>query len=728
MAAGFAMLEAGLVRSKNVSMQSLKNIALFAIAGIMYWLVGYNLMYTGIIGIVAYGVFTLVASFIVWFIIKAVMGIRVSAEDEMTGLDKAEVEVGTVRHKNQVNALVKILVDFALSAFTYFFVGYFVAYGTHFFMSAADISASVVWAANLLWRQFEIVIGLALVVFAIFAIISLATWNAADPSFSHATDAPVANLMGFAGAAVSDLLMQFFGLASIAVLSVAINTMLLSLLYKMSPAECRLIMIDPKMLELSVYDAVAVVLRDRKASTSYIQRRLGIGYNRAASLIERMEEEGRKFCDIDDTRHVECVVNTGSKKVRIHNFYVPAGGDEADRTINPKFAHKLDFLEEMRAIPADPGSADGSILVGDLNIAPLQSDVWSHKQLLKNYSPILLQAVYLCLRLCHRFSHKLQQCRQLQGLHLNDKRKLCRQFSFGHLQHQPQSLVLTRLRFELADISAQSFASWFHQMPDQCLFDCINVIPLSIGLFHFCSMVKLSSKRRYSLTRMKEVSNFAGDRIQDRPLAQVGGKGLFTEDIETRLHDGSIDIAVHSSKDMPTALPEGLALTAFLEREDPRDAFLSEKAKTIADLPSGAVVGTSSLRRQALVRRARPDIKIVDFRGNVQTRLRKLSEGVADATLLANAGLRRLEMSEVITDLMSIDAFPPAPGQGAICIEGRDDDERMLKLIEPLNHDETAAALKCERAFLEALDGSCRTPIAGYATIEGENISFMDWY
>lgn len=220
-----------------------------------------------------------------------------------------------------------------------------------------------------------------------------------------------------------------------------------------------------------------------------------------------------------------------------------------------------------------------------------------------------------------------------------------------------------------------------------------------------------------------EVISVAGDRIQDRSLAEVGGKGLFTEDIETKLRDGRIDIAVHSSKDMPTTLPDGLALTAFLEREDPRDAFLSPSADNLLALPKGAVVGTSSLRRQALVRRARPDIKTVEFRGNVQTRLRKLSEGVADATLLANAGLKRLGMADVITDLIALDVFPPAPGQGAICVEGRADDDQMLNLIAPLNHEATSLALECERAFLASLDGSCRTPIAGHAVIDGDDMS-----
>jgi hydroxymethylbilane synthase len=207
-------------------------------------------------------------------------------------------------------------------------------------------------------------------------------------------------------------------------------------------------------------------------------------------------------------------------------------------------------------------------------------------------------------------------------------------------------------------------------------------------------------------------------------LSEIGGKGLFTEEIEAQLHEGELDLAVHSSKDMPTRLPDGLGLTAYLQREDPRDAFIGKAAVRLVDMPKGPVVGTSSLRRQALVRRARPDITVVGFRGNVQTRLRKLDDGVADATLLANAGLRRLGMSDVITDLMDETAFPPALGQGAICIESRSGDPSIDRLVAPLNHEPTMHALACERAFLDALDGSCRTPIAGHARLERDAILF----
>ncbi|MCB1417667.1 MAG: hydroxymethylbilane synthase [Notoacmeibacter sp.] len=220
------------------------------------------------------------------------------------------------------------------------------------------------------------------------------------------------------------------------------------------------------------------------------------------------------------------------------------------------------------------------------------------------------------------------------------------------------------------------------------------------------------------------VISTSGDRIQDRPLSEAGGKGLFTKEIEEALLDGRIDLAVHSSKDMPTLLPGGLVLTAFLEREDPRDAFIGKAAARIVDLPEGATVGSSSLRRQALIRRMRPDLDVVMYRGNVQTRLRKLEEGIVAGTMLANAGLRRLGLAQVITELMDLDAFPPAPGQGAICIESREDDPHVRGLLDAINHDATRHALSCERAFLAALDGSCRTPLAGHARVEGGTVTF----
>jgi len=221
-----------------------------------------------------------------------------------------------------------------------------------------------------------------------------------------------------------------------------------------------------------------------------------------------------------------------------------------------------------------------------------------------------------------------------------------------------------------------------------------------------------------------EVIRTSGDRIQDRPLADAGGKGLFTKEIEEALAAGTIDLAVHSSKDMPTVLPPGLVLAAFLERENPRDAFISRKANSIAALPRGATVGTASLRRQAMVKRMRPDLVIVPLRGNVETRLRKLDEGAADATLLALAGLKRLGLADAATAVLEVDDFLPAVGQGAVGIEARTGDMRTLGLLAAINHADTASALACERAFLAVLDGSCRTPIAGHATIAGVRLRF----
>lgn len=216
----------------------------------------------------------------------------------------------------------------------------------------------------------------------------------------------------------------------------------------------------------------------------------------------------------------------------------------------------------------------------------------------------------------------------------------------------------------------------------------------------------------------------AGDRIQDRSLSEIGGKGLFTEEIEDALLQGRIDLAVHSTKDMPTVLPDGLHLSVFLPREDPRDAFVGRQVKRLLDLPQGAKVGSSSLRRQALIKRLRPDLEVVGFRGNVNSRLRKLEEGQVDGTFLAYAGLRRLGFEDKVTELMDPKSFLPAPGQGAIGIESRIGDARIDALLAPLNHRETFIRLSCERAFLACLDGSCRTPIGGLATLDGEKLYF----
>ncbi len=216
----------------------------------------------------------------------------------------------------------------------------------------------------------------------------------------------------------------------------------------------------------------------------------------------------------------------------------------------------------------------------------------------------------------------------------------------------------------------------------------------------------------------------SGDVIQDRPLSEVGGKGLFTKELEDALLSNQIDAAVHSMKDMATRLPDGLSIAAVLPREDVRDAFISLKHARLADLPKGAVFGTSSLRRQAQMLRIRPDLQIVQFRGNVQTRLAKLTDGVAEATILAAAGLRRLGQADRITEVIETEMLLPAAAQGAIGIEIRADDVATAKLLAALDHQETHIAVLAERAFLGTLDGSCRTPIAALATLADGRLAF----
>jgi hydroxymethylbilane synthase len=215
-----------------------------------------------------------------------------------------------------------------------------------------------------------------------------------------------------------------------------------------------------------------------------------------------------------------------------------------------------------------------------------------------------------------------------------------------------------------------------------------------------------------------------GDRVTDRPLSDIGGKGLFTKEIEDALFADEIDVAVHSMKDMQTALPDGLAIGAVLPREDPRDAFISLKHANIAALPAGAVVGTSSLRRKSQLLSVRPDLSVIDFRGNVETRLRKLKDGVADATFLAVAGLNRLGLADRITAIVPAEEMLPAVAQGAIGLEIRAGDQEAAALVAPLNDARTERAVTAERAFLARLEGSCRTPIAGHAVIDGDRLSF----
>ncbi len=215
-----------------------------------------------------------------------------------------------------------------------------------------------------------------------------------------------------------------------------------------------------------------------------------------------------------------------------------------------------------------------------------------------------------------------------------------------------------------------------------------------------------------------------GDMIQDRSLAESGGKGLFTKELDQALLAGEIDLAVHSSKDLPTAFDHALVLAGCLPREDVRDAFICHKAKFLKDLPQNATVGSASLRRQAQVKRLRPDLSVTLLRGNVETRLSKLRAGTVDATLLAMAGLTRLGYLDHVTQILSVDEFLPAVGQGAIGLTARTSDERVRDALGLIVDEETTVAVRTERAYLAVLDGSCRMPIAGYATVADGRISF----
>ncbi len=213
-----------------------------------------------------------------------------------------------------------------------------------------------------------------------------------------------------------------------------------------------------------------------------------------------------------------------------------------------------------------------------------------------------------------------------------------------------------------------------------------------------------------------------GDKILDTPLAKIGGKGLFVKELEAALLDGRADLAVHSMKDVPMALPEGLTLAVICEREDPLDAFVSNHFEKFADLPQGARVGTSSLRRKSQILKQRPDLQIVDLRGNVGTRLSKLDDGQYDAIILASAGLKRLGLEERIRHCIEPSVSLPAVGQGALGLECRADDQDVLALIQPLLHTETDVCVRAERAFNAYLEGGCQVPIAGYATLQDGKI------
>ena len=227
----------------------------------------------------------------------------------------------------------------------------------------------------------------------------------------------------------------------------------------------------------------------------------------------------------------------------------------------------------------------------------------------------------------------------------------------------------------------------------------------------------------FEIVVIKTTGDDAALIAKDKPLKELGGKGLFTKEIEEQLLDGSIDIAVHSMKDMPTLQPRGLLLETYLPREDVRDAFVCLKYKSLADVPGGAVMGSSSLRRRSQLAVKRPDLMRSELRGNVQTRLKKLEEGVADATFLAMAGLTRLGMiGQVPATPVEVTDMLPAVAQGAIGIERRGDDSRVADMLAAIHHEETGQRLAAERAFLAALDGSCETPLAGLAELDGNTL------
>lgn len=213
-----------------------------------------------------------------------------------------------------------------------------------------------------------------------------------------------------------------------------------------------------------------------------------------------------------------------------------------------------------------------------------------------------------------------------------------------------------------------------------------------------------------------------GDKIIDKSLSEIGGKGLFTKEIEEALLSKKISLATHSMKDMPANCPAGLGILAVTEREDPRDAFISLKYKSITELPHNAVVGTSSTRRKAILLRIRPDLKIVNFRGNVNTRLEKLENNEVDATILAVSGLKRIKLENYITSIIPTEIMLPAVGQGTIAVQCCLDDEFLCNILKKINHQKTSICIEAERAFLREIDGSCKTPIAGYCQIQGNSL------
>jgi hydroxymethylbilane synthase len=248
--------------------------------------------------------------------------------------------------------------------------------------------------------------------------------------------------------------------------------------------------------------------------------------------------------------------------------------------------------------------------------------------------------------------------------------------------------------------------------------------PLALAQSHLVAAMLATSTGKSADAFPIETFMTSGDRIQGR-LQDQGGKGLFTKELDEALLDGRIDAAVHSMKDLPTRMPAGIVLACVPAREDQRDAFIATRAKSLMELPPGATVGTASLRRQAQTLHLRPDLKVELLRGRVETRLAKIESGAFDATYLALAGLKRLGLEQHAASIVDSEAMPPAPGQGALAITARADDAKTLALLKPLNIAEHAITTTAERAFLEALDGSCRTPIAALAKITDDTLSFL---
>jgi len=235
------------------------------------------------------------------------------------------------------------------------------------------------------------------------------------------------------------------------------------------------------------------------------------------------------------------------------------------------------------------------------------------------------------------------------------------------------------------------------------------------------NFVKEFLERRWGVEVELVKITTTGDKILDSPLAKIGGKGLFVKEIEQALMEGRIDLAVHSLKDVPMVVPEGLVLSAITEREDPHDVLISRDGKKLSELPAGAKVGTSSLRRQVQIKRLRRDLRVEILRGNVDTRMRKLREGLYDAVVLAYAGVKRMGYEGEVTEVL--DYFIPAVGQGSLAIETREDDVRTRELVEPLNHRESYLRAECERAFLRKLEGGCQVPIGAHAVVKDHRIS-----